>query len=70
MVDDKTDPMDRLLGVAARLFVWGQALVPRLLELAGYAAITYGAWLALPSLGWVVGGVCTLNIALGRPLGR
>jgi len=34
-----------------------KALVPDLLLLAGAASISYGAWLAYPALGFIVGGV-------------
>jgi len=39
---------------------------PDLLLIAGAAAVSYGAWLAYPPLGFVVGGV--LAIVTGRRL--
>lgn len=53
-----------LIAVAARAYVWGQWLVPRALELAGYAAVAYGFWLAWEPLGWIAGGAAALSIAL------
>lgn len=41
-------------------------MVKAVLELAGFAAIVYAAWLAAPTLGVFVLGICLLAIANAR----
>lgn len=45
-----------------------QKLVPDVLLVAGAASVSYGAWLAYPPAGFVVGGA--LTILTGMKLGR
>lgn len=36
-----------------------------LLGLGGLGAISYGAWLVHPAVGWIVSGIATLVVAQG-----
>jgi hypothetical protein len=37
---------------------------PKLVELAGLAAVTYGCWLLAAWLGWIIGGLVAVAVAL------
>lgn len=51
---------------AALVYRAARWAVPRLLEFGGYAAVTYGCWMAAEWVGWVVGGVLAVQSGVRR----